>query len=128
MDQLKENLKKANARINQLENFIRQNNLSIPESDFKKEEDKEEKRKEIEEKQKEKDEDIKIEDIKKKIDIESTNIEDMINVTYVLLKEEDIYDNRLEIMANLKVLKEKIENNPSLQDHNSNRYDEKWNR
>ena len=67
VDQLKENLKKANARINQLENFIRQNNLSVPESDFKKEEDKEEKRKEIEEKQKEKDEDIKIEDIKKKL-------------------------------------------------------------
>ena len=64
---LKENLKKANTRINQLENFIRQNNLSVPESDFKKEEDEEEKRKEIEEKQKEKEVEIKIEDIKKKL-------------------------------------------------------------
>ena len=67
VDRLKENLKKANARINQLENFIRQNNLSVPEGDFKKEEDEEEKRKEIEEKQKEKEVEIKIEDIKKKL-------------------------------------------------------------
>ena len=44
----------------------------------------------------------------------------MISVTYGLLKEEDIYDNRLEIMANLKVMKEKIENKNGLKDLNSN--------
>ena len=67
VDQLKENLKKANARITQLENFIKQNNLRVPESNYKKEEDEEEKRKEIEEKEKEKDTEMRIEEIKKKI-------------------------------------------------------------
>lgn len=41
--QLKENLKKADARISQLENYIRQNGLSVPASDYRKEEDEEEK-------------------------------------------------------------------------------------
>ena len=34
------------------------------------------------------------------------SIGDRINVTLGLLKEEDTYDNRIEIMANLKVVKE----------------------
>ena len=120
VDQLKENLKKANARINQLENFIRQNGLRVPESTYKKEEDEEEKRKEIEEKQKEKDAEIKIEEIKKKIDNKNMGIGDRISVALGLLKEEDTYDNRLEIMANLKVVKDIIESNPGLQDLNTN--------
>ena len=120
VDQLKENLKKANARINQLENFIRQNGLRVPESTYKKEEDEEEKRKEIEEKQKEKDAEIKIEEIKKKIDNKNMGIGDRISVALGLLKEEDTYDNRLEIMANLKVVQDIIESNPGLQDLNTN--------
>ena len=36
------------------------------------------------------------------------------------LKEEDTYDNRVEVMANLKVLKEMIESNPGLKDLNAN--------
>jgi len=119
VDQLKENLKKANARINQLENFIRQNNLRVPESNYKREEDEEEKRKAIEEKQKEKDEENKIEEIKKKIDKNNMGIGERIAVSLGLLKEDDNYDNRLEIMANLKVIKDIIESNPGLQDLNS---------
>ena len=120
VDQLKENLKQANARITQLENFIEQNGLSIPDSNYKKEEDEEEKRKEIEQKQKEKDAEIKAEEIKKKMDTKNLGIGERINITIGLLKEEDTYDNRLEIMANLKVVKEIIESNPGIQDLNSN--------
>ena len=105
VDQLKENLK---------------NGLRVPESNYKKEEDEEEKRKEIEEKQKEKDAEIKIEEIKKKIDNKNMGIGDRISVALGLLKEEDTYDNRLEIMANLKVVQDIIESNPGLQDLNTN--------
>ena len=118
VDQLKENLKKANARITQLENFIRQNNLRVPESNYKKEEDEEEKRKEIEEKEKEKDTEMRIEEIKKKFDNKNMGIGDRINITLGLLKEEDTYDNRVEIMANLQVVKEIIESNPVIKDLN----------
>ena len=118
VDQLKENLKKANARINQLENFIRQNGLRVPESTYKKEEDEEEKRKEIEEKEKEKDTEMRIEEIKKKFDNKNMGIGDRINITLGLLKEEDTYDNRVEIMANLQVVKEIIESNPVIKDLN----------
>ena len=68
VDQLKENLKKANARISQLENFIKQNGLSIPVSNYQKEEDEEEKRKEVVEKEEEKDVEMKSEEIKKKFE------------------------------------------------------------
>ena len=118
VDQLKENLKKANARITQLENFIKQNNLRVPESNYKKEEDEEEKRKEIEEKEKEKDTEMRIEEIKKKFDNKNMGIGDRINITLGLLKEEDTYDNRVEIMANLQVVKEIIESNPIIKDLN----------
>ena len=118
VDQLKENLKKANARITQLENFIKQNNLRVPESNYKKEEDEEEKRKEIEEKEKEKDTEMRIEEIKKKFDNKNMGIGDRINITLGLLKEEDTYDNRVEIMANLQVVKEIIESNPVIKDLN----------
>ena len=121
VEQLKDNLKKANARITQLENFIKQNGLRVPESDYKKEEDEEEKRKEKEEKEKEKDEDMKIEEIKKKLDKKMT-IGDRLNIALGLLKEDDSYDNRIEAIANLKVLKDIIENNPNLKDMNANTY------
>ena len=120
VEKLQENLKKANARINQLENFIKQNGLRIPESDYKKEEDEEEKKKEKEEREKEKDMEVKIEEIKKKTDNKKLTIGDRINATIGLLKEEDTYDNRVEVMANLKVLKEMIESNPGLKDLNAN--------
>ena len=120
VDQLKENLKKANARITQLENYIKQNNLSVPESNYKKEEDEEEKQKEIEEKEKEKDAQMKMEEIKKKIDSKNMGIGDRINITLGLLKEDDTYDNRIEVMANLQVMKEIIESHPGLKDLSSN--------
>ena len=120
VEQLKENLKKANARITQLENFIRQNGMRIPESDYKREEDEEEKRKEKEEKEKEKDAEIKVEEIKKKIDNKKISIGDRINITLGLLKEEDTYDNRIEVMANLQVVKDIIDNNPAFKDLSGN--------
>ena len=120
VDKLKENLKKANNRITQLENFIRQNGLRVPESSYKIEEDEEEKRKEIEEKAKEKDAKSILEEIKKKIEFKNMGIGERINFSLGLLKEDDTYDNRLEIMANLQVVKEIIESNPGLKDLNSN--------
>ena len=120
VDQLKENLKKANARITQLENYIKQNNLTVPKSNYKKEEDEEEKQKEIEEKEKEKDAQMKMEEIKKKIDNKNMGIGDRINITLGLLKEDDTYDNRIEVMANLQVMKEIIESHPGLKDLSSN--------
>ena len=121
VERLKENLKQANARINQLENFIKQNGLKIPESDYKKEDDEEEeKKKEKEEKEKEKDAELKYEEIKKKLDNKKMTIGDRINVTLGLLKEEVTYDNRVEVMANLKIVKDIIENNPGLKDLNAN--------
>ena len=120
VEKLKENLKKANARITQLESFIQKNGLRVPESDYKKDDDEEEKKKEKEEKEKEKDAELKMEEIKKKIDIKKMTIGDRINVTLGLLKEEDNYENRIEVMANLKVVKEMLENNPNIKDLTSN--------
>ena len=119
VERLKENLKQANARINQLENFIKQNGLKIPESDYKKEDDEEEEKKK-EKEEKEKDAELKYEEIKKKLDNKKMTIGDRINVTLGLLKEEDTYDNRVEVMANLKIVKDIIENNPGLKDLNAN--------
>jgi len=120
VDQLKENLKKANARITQLENYIKQNNLTVPETNYKKEEDEEEKQKEIEEKEKEKDAQMKIEEIRKKFDDKNIGIGERINITLGLLKEDDTYDNRLEVMANLQVMKDIIESHPGLKDLSAN--------
>ena len=120
VDKLKENLKKANNRITQLENFIRQNGLRVPESSYKIEEDEEEKKKEIEEKAKEKDAKNILEEIKKKIEYKNMGIGERINFSMGLLKEDDTYDNRLEILANLQVVKEIIESNPGLKDLNTN--------
>ena len=112
VNQLKENLKKANSRISQLENFIKQNGLRPPESNYQKEEDEEEKRKAIEEKEKERDAEVKVEEIKKKFDNKNIGIGERINITLGLLKEDDTYDNRLEVMANLQVMKDIIDSNP----------------
>ena len=111
--QLKENLKKANARITQLENYIKQKNLTVPEGNYKKEEDEEE----IEEKEKERDAQKEIE-IRKKFDNKNIGIGERINITLGLLKEDDTYDNRIEVMANLQAMKEIIEIHPGLKDLN----------
>ena len=113
--QLKENLKKANARITQLENYIKQKNLTVPEGNYKKEEDEEE----IEEKENERDVQKEIE-IRKKSDNKNIGIGERINITLGLLKEDDTYDNRIEVMANLQVMKEIIESHPGLKDLSSN--------
>ena len=47
-------------------------------------------------------------------------IGERITISLGLLKEDDTYDNRLEIMANLQVVKEIIESNPGMGDLNSN--------
>ena len=63
---------------------------------------------------------LKYEKKKKKLDNKKMTIGDRINVTLGLLKEEDTYDNRVEVMANLKIVKDIIENNPGLKDLNAN--------
>ena len=113
ISQLKENLKKANARITQLENYIKQKNLTVPEGNYKKEEDEEE----IEEKEKEKDVQKEIE-IRKKSDNKNIGIGERINITLGLLNEDDTYDNRIKVMANLQAMKEIIEIHPGLKDLN----------
>ena len=113
ISQLKENLKKANARITQLENYIKQKNLTVPEGNYKKEEDEEE----IEEKEKERDAQKEIE-IRKKSDNKNIGIGERINITLGLLNEDDTYDNRIEVMANLQAMKEIIEIHPGLKDLN----------
>jgi chromosome segregation ATPase len=47
------------------------------------------------------------------------DIGERINFSLGLLKEDDTYDNRLKIMANLQVVKEIIESNPGMKDLNS---------
>jgi kinesin family protein 5 len=109
--QLKDSLKKADARIVQLENFIRQNGLTVPESDYKQQEDEEEKKKQKEERDKARDEEKAIEAIKEKIKKEKLSISDRIgNTLNLLANEEDFtYDNRVEVLANLKYIKEQMD-------------------
>ena len=109
--QLKESLKKADARIAQLENYIRQNGLNVPMSDYKQQEDEEEKKKQKEERDKARDEEKAIEEIKEKIKKEKLSVSDRIgNALNLLLSDEDFtYDNRIEVLANLKFIKEQID-------------------
>ena len=64
---LKDTIKKADARITQLEEFIKMNGLSVPESNYQIEEDEEQKSKQRDEREKIKDEESKIEELKKKL-------------------------------------------------------------
>ena len=116
--QLKENLKKADARISQLENYIRQNGLAVPASDYRKEEDEEEKRKQKEEKEKSRNEEKEIDELKNKISKENIPLGDRISNALNILSNDDeySYDNRIELMANLKYIKEVVES----KDFNSN--------
>jgi len=109
--QLKENLKKADARITQLENYIRQNGLNVPMSDYKQGEDEEEKRKQKEEKDKARDEEREINEQKEKIKKDKFSLGDTINNTLKLLTgdEEISYDNRIEVIAYLKYIKDMVD-------------------
>ena len=109
--QLKESLKKADARISQLENFIRQNGLNVPMSDYKQQEDEEEKKKLKEEKDKARDEERAVEEMKEKLKKEKLSISDrIVNALNLLTNDEDFtYDNRVEVLANLKYIKEQID-------------------
>jgi kinesin family protein 5 len=110
--QLKEKLKTADARIAQLENFIRQNGLSVPASNYKQEEDEVEKRRIKEEKDKARDEEKEINELKKKMAGEKLSPIDRIGNALNILaanNEDDFYDNRIEVIANLKFVKEQLE-------------------
>ena len=110
--QLKENLKKADARITQLENFIRQNGLTVPMSDYKQEEDEEEKKRQKEERDKARDEAREVKELKEKISKENLSLSDRIGNTLNILtnNEEDFtYDNKIAVIANLKYIKEQLD-------------------
>ena len=123
--QLKENLKKADARITQLENFIRQSGLNVPMSDYKQGEDEEEKRKQKEEKDKARDEEREVNEQKEKIKKEKLSLGDTVNNALKLLNNDEdySYDNRIELIANLKYIKEMID----LKDFNNNKNNSKNN-
>jgi len=120
--QLKENLKKADARISQLENYIRQNGLSVPASDYRKEEDEEEKRKQKEEKEKSRNEEKEIDELKNKISKENIPLGDRITNALNILSNDDeySYDNRIELMANLRYIKEVVESKDFNNNQNNN--------
>ena len=121
--QLKEQLKKADARIVQLENYIRQNGLNVPMSDYKQEEDEEEKKKQKEERDKARDEEKEINELKEKMSKEKLSLTDRIGNTLNLLSnnEEDFtYDNRIAVIANLKYIKDQIESKDFNNNKNNN--------
>ncbi len=120
--QLKENLKKADARISQLENYIRQNGLSVPASDYRKEEDEEEKRKQKDERDKARDEEKEVNEIKDRISKEKLPLRDRVNNALNLLSNDDefSYDNRIELLANLKYIKEVVESKDFNNNQNNN--------
>ena len=110
--QLKDSLKKADARISQLENYIRQNGLSVPISDYKQEEDEEEKKRQKEEKDKARDEAREVKELKEKISKENLSLSDRIGNTLNILTNNDedfTYDNKIAVIANLKFIKEQLD-------------------
>lgn len=114
VSQLKESLKQANARISQLENYIRKNGMDVPQSDYKADEDDEEKKKKIEEKKKKVDEEREIKEMKEIISKDNLSVSDRISNMLNILTGEDedlSYDNKIAIIANLKFLKELEETN-----------------
>ena len=121
--QLKEKLKTADARIAQLENFIRQNGLSVPASNYKQEVDEEAKKLQKYEKEKAKDEEKEINDLMKKMAGEKIPITDrignLLNI-YTGNNEDELFnDNKVELIANLKFIKEQLEAN-GIKNNNSN--------
>ena len=114
VSQLKESLKQANARISQLENYIRKNGMDVPQSDYKADEDDEEKKKKTEEKKKKADEEREIKEMKEIISKDNLSVSDRISNMLNILTSEDedlSYDNKIAIIANLKFLKELEESN-----------------
>ena len=112
VEQLKENLKKANQRISQLENYIRQKGLDVPMSEYKKQEDEEEKKKKIEEENKNKDKERNINELLQNMNKENLSLSDRITNALNIFtnNEEDLtYDNRIAIIAHLKYLKEQLD-------------------
>ena len=121
--QLKEKLKTADARIAQLENFIRQNGLSVPASNYKQEVDEEAKKLQKYEKEKAKDEEKEINDLMKKMGGEKIPITDrignLLNI-YTGNNEDELFnDNKVELIANLKFIKEQLGAN-GIKNNNSN--------
>ena len=121
--QLKEKLKTADARIAQLENFIRQNGLRVPASNYKQEVDEEAKKLQKYEKEKAKDEEKEINDLMKKMAGEKIPITDrignLLNI-YTGNNEDELFnDNKVELIANLKFIKEQLEAN-GIKNNNSN--------
>ena len=122
--QLKEQLKKADARISQLENYIRQNGLNVPMSDYKLAEDEEEKKNQIEQVNKARDEEREINDLKEKISKEKLSLGDRITNALKILSnnEEDFsYDNKIEVIANLKFIKDELESKDLNNNSNNNK-------
>ena len=114
VEQLKENLKKANQRISQLENYIRQKGLDVPMSEYKKQEDEEGKKKRMEEENKNRDKERNINELLKNMDKENLSLSDRITNALNIFtnNEEDLtYDNKIAIIAHLKYLKEQIDSN-----------------
>ena len=114
VEQLKENLKKANQRISQLENFIREKGLIVPMSDFKKVEDEEEKKKREEEEAKRNDKENKINELLATMNKENLSLSDrVVNALNIFNNnEEDLtYENKIAIIAHLKYLKEQLDSN-----------------
>ena len=112
VEQLKENLKKANQRISQLENYIRQKGLDVPMSEYKKQEDEEEKKKKIEEENKNKDKERNINELLQNMNKENLSLSDRITNALNIFtnNEEDLtYDNKIAIIAHLKYLKEQLD-------------------
>ncbi len=110
VNELEEKLKKANGRISQLEAYIKQNGLKPPESNYQVEPDEEQKNKQKDEKERIADEDRKIEELAQKLNLEDTPFGDMINnALNPLLDSDDNFENRVEVIANLKALKEKYD-------------------
>ena len=121
--QLKEKLKTADARIAKLENFIRQNGLSVPASNYKQEVDEEAKKLQKYEKEKAKDEEKEINDLMKKMAGEKIPITDrignLLNI-YTGNNEDELFnDNKVELIANLKFIKEQLGAN-GIKNNNSN--------
>jgi kinesin family protein 5 len=124
VEQLKENLKKANQRISQLENYIRQKGLDVPMSDFKKVEDEEEKKKREEEEAKKIDKENKINELLQNMNKENLSLSDRITSALNIFSnnEEDLtYDNKIAIMAHLKFLKDQIDSNNFTNNNNNNK-------
>ena len=112
VEQLKENLKKANQRISQLENYIRQKGLDVPMSEYKKQEDEEEKKKKIEEENKNRDKERNINELLQNMNKENLSLSDRITNALNIFtnNEEDLtYDNKIAIIAHLKYLKEQLD-------------------